>query len=69
MASVEKEEEQEEVTESQIESAEKYASKNFIDPPKLSKVSTLNIDCLTLQHSFGYECKKRANLHVLDNCT
>ena len=49
MASVEKEEEQEEVIESQIESAEKYASQNFIDPPKLSKVSTLNIDCLTLQ--------------------
>ena len=28
---------------------DKYSQRDFIDPPKLSKVSTLNIDCLTLQ--------------------
>ena len=42
------EEKLEEVTESQV-LTEKYAAKDFIDLPKLSKVSTLNIDCLTLQ--------------------
>ena len=32
-----------------LEIVDKYAHGDFIDPPKLSKVSTLNIDCLTLQ--------------------
>ena len=31
---------------------DKYSHGDFIDPPKLSKVSTLNIDCLTLQYVF-----------------
>ena len=48
MASLEEEEMTAEV-ETVEESDEKYASQAFVDPPKLSKVSTLNIDCLTLQ--------------------
>ncbi|XP_029426224.1 cilia- and flagella-associated protein 44 [Nannospalax galili] len=57
------------------EEVKKKISENFYDyselvfMPFVSPDSNIPLDFLTLQHSFGYDCKKRANLQLLDSNT
>ncbi|XP_052805423.1 cilia- and flagella-associated protein 44-like isoform X2 [Mya arenaria] len=46
-----------------------YEYDKFASRPAISAESGLPEDMLTLQHSFGYDCMKRANLHILDEKT
>ncbi|KAL5020106.1 hypothetical protein ScPMuIL_002998 [Solemya velum] len=43
-----------------------YKIEDMVSHAKVSEESGLPEDLLVLQHSFGYDCTKRANLHILD---
>ena len=43
-----------------------YDYARFASKPVISTGSGLPDNLLTLQHSYGYDCTKRANLHILD---
>ncbi|XP_051006513.1 cilia- and flagella-associated protein 44, partial [Acomys russatus] len=65
-----------EVKEEAEEKVKKKLSENFfynyselVSIPYVTPESTIPLDCLTLEHSFGYDCKKRANLQLLDSST
>ncbi|XP_060551905.1 LOW QUALITY PROTEIN: cilia- and flagella-associated protein 44-like [Ruditapes philippinarum] len=46
-----------------------YEYENFASRPTITAESGLPEDLLTLQHSFGYDCTKRGNLHLLNEKT
>ncbi|XP_053372820.1 cilia- and flagella-associated protein 44-like [Mercenaria mercenaria] len=46
-----------------------YEYDKFASRPVITSESGLPEDLLTLQHSFGYDCTKRANLHLLNERT
>ena len=46
-----------------------YSYDKFASKPVISEESGLPDNLLTLQHSYGYDCTKRANLHLLDTKT
>ncbi|XP_060226448.1 cilia- and flagella-associated protein 44 [Meriones unguiculatus] len=46
-----------------------YNYSELVAPPTVSPESKLPLDFLVLEHSFGYDCKKRANLLLLDSST
>ncbi|KAL6038571.1 hypothetical protein STEG23_023230, partial [Scotinomys teguina] len=65
-----------EVKEEPEETLKKKISKNFfydynelVSMPYVTPEADIPLDFLTLEHSFGYDCKKRANLQLLDNNT
>ncbi|XP_075252601.1 cilia- and flagella-associated protein 44-like isoform X3 [Convolutriloba macropyga] len=43
-----------------------YDYHELVTKPKVSENSEIPESLLTLHHSFGYDCTKRANLHLLD---
>ncbi|XP_048201777.1 cilia- and flagella-associated protein 44 [Perognathus longimembris pacificus] len=56
------------------EEAEQKISENFfydytdlVSVPFVTPDSNIPLDFLILQHSFGYDCRKRANLHLIDS--
>ncbi|XP_052253766.1 cilia- and flagella-associated protein 44-like isoform X2 [Dreissena polymorpha] len=46
-----------------------YDFQQFASKPSVTLDSGLPADMLTLKHSFGYDCTKRANLHILNEKT
>ncbi|KAL1788714.1 cilia-and flagella-associated protein 44 isoform X1 [Sigmodon hispidus] len=65
-----------EVKEEVDENVKKKISENFfynyeelVSTPYVTPDSEIPLDFLTLAHSFGYDCKKRANLQLLDSST
>ncbi|GFO10997.1 cilia- and flagella-associated protein 44-like [Plakobranchus ocellatus] len=58
------EEEEHTIPENFYYNFEDHASKAVV-----AQDSGLPLDMLTLQHSYGYDCKKRNNLHLLDEST
>jgi hypothetical protein len=43
-----------------------YDYKDHVSQAKVSEESGLPTDLLTLHHSFGYDCQRRSNLHIID---
>ncbi|KAJ8316119.1 hypothetical protein KUTeg_006133 [Tegillarca granosa] len=46
-----------------------YGYEDIVSRPVVTAESGLPEDLLSLQHMFGYDCTKRANLHMLDDRT
>nr|XP_042115263.1 cilia- and flagella-associated protein 44 isoform X3 [Peromyscus maniculatus bairdii] len=46
-----------------------YNYSELVSTPYVTPEADIPLDFLTLEHSFGYDCKKRANLQLLDNNT
>ncbi|KAK6165219.1 hypothetical protein SNE40_023570 [Patella caerulea] len=46
-----------------------YTLEDHVCGAEITEDSGLPQDLLTLKHSFGYDCKKRCNLHMLDQYT
>ncbi|CAF0711556.1 unnamed protein product [Brachionus calyciflorus] len=46
-----------------------YDYESMVFKPVISEESNLNENFLQLFHSFGYDCKKRSNLHLIDEET
>ncbi|XP_040606721.1 cilia- and flagella-associated protein 44 isoform X2 [Mesocricetus auratus] len=46
-----------------------YNYEELVSIPYVTPDSKIPLDFLTLEHSFGYDCKKRANLQLLDSST
>ncbi|GFR82702.1 cilia- and flagella-associated protein 44-like [Elysia marginata] len=59
-----KEEEEDTIPEDFYYNFEDHASKAVV-----AQDSGLPLDMLSMQHSYGYDCKKRNNLHLLDETT
>ncbi|KAK3770719.1 hypothetical protein RRG08_037905 [Elysia crispata] len=59
-----KDEEEETIPEDFYYNFEEHASKAVV-----AQDSGLPLDMLAMQHSYGYDCKKRNNLHLLDDST
>ncbi|XP_038202030.1 cilia- and flagella-associated protein 44 [Arvicola amphibius] len=62
-------EEAEETTKKKISESFFYNYKELVATPYVTPEAKIPLDFLTLQHSFGYDCKKRANLQLLDSST
>ncbi|ESO88399.1 hypothetical protein LOTGIDRAFT_126121, partial [Lottia gigantea] len=46
-----------------------YDIDEHVSKPEVTEESGLPLDLLALKHSFGYDCKRRCNLHMLDENT
>ncbi|XP_035299446.1 cilia- and flagella-associated protein 44 [Cricetulus griseus] len=46
-----------------------YNYEELVAKPYVSQDANIPLDFLTLEHSFGYDCKRRANLHLVDYYT
>ncbi|CAH6792361.1 cilia- and flagella-associated protein 44 [Phodopus roborovskii] len=46
-----------------------YNYEELVSTPYVTPEANIPLDFLTLEHSFGYDCKKRANLQLLDSST
>ncbi|KAM5276565.1 cilia- and flagella-associated protein 44 isoform 2-T2 [Hipposideros larvatus] len=62
-------EEAEEEVKKKISDSFFYDYMELVSKPFVTLDSNIPLDLLTLVHSFGYDCKKRANLQLLDNNT
>ncbi|XP_044627520.1 cilia- and flagella-associated protein 44 isoform X1 [Equus asinus] len=62
-------EEAEEKVKKKISETFFYDYTQLISTPFVTPDSNIPLDLLTLVHSFGYDCRKRANLQLLDNNT
>ncbi|XP_019507772.1 PREDICTED: cilia- and flagella-associated protein 44 [Hipposideros armiger] len=62
-------EEAEEEVKKKISDSFFYDYMELVSKPFVTLDSNIPLDLLTLVHSFGYDCKKRANLQLLDSNT
>ncbi|XP_054433278.1 cilia- and flagella-associated protein 44 [Pteronotus mesoamericanus] len=62
-------EEAEEEVKKKIPNSFFYDYMELVSMPFVTPDSNIPLDLLTLVHSFGYDCKKRANLQLLDSST
>lgn len=62
-------EEAEEKVKKKISETFFYDYTQLVSTPFVTPDSNIPLDLLTLVHSFGYDCRKRANLQLLDNNT
>uniref|UniRef100_A0A9L0R5H1 Cilia- and flagella-associated protein 44 n=1 Tax=Equus caballus TaxID=9796 RepID=A0A9L0R5H1_HORSE len=62
-------EEAEEKVKKKISETFFYYYTQLVSTPFVTPDSNIPLDLLTLVHSFGYDCRKRANLQLLDNNT
>ncbi|KAM4888299.1 cilia- and flagella-associated protein 44 isoform 3-T3 [Thomomys bottae] len=60
-------EEEEEEIEKKISESFFYDYTDLVAAPLVTPDSGIPLDLLTLQHSFGYDCRKRANLQLIDS--